>query len=107
MRNDARRADLGRPDRFAGAYRTNGVDPQRPLIQVPPIPVQGKAMHCKDVDLFADTVIEEGGNECRIDGRDATEHARQARRHAADPGARLTHHLGEQRPVRVERAVPM
>jgi hypothetical protein len=103
---EGRDADLGHPDRQVG-HGTDLVELGRPVLELPVIPVEWKAVDRHRLDMvehaLAGHVLDERG----IDRRDAAQHPDEAGTFGADGAASQDRHLGEARPVRVLLEGPM
>src|SRR3546814_10930760 len=64
---------FGHPDRLV-RNRTNAVDPSRPFVDLPKVPVERKAMDGDDIDIVQSTLGTEPFDECRIDRRLTPQH---------------------------------
>jgi hypothetical protein len=100
------RPHLRDPDRQV-RHRLDLLEALRPLMDRPMVPVQGEPMHRHGLHTVQHPLRLHVGDETRVDGRDAAEHAHQA---GAFGGHRLggeLGHGGEEPPLGVELKGPV
>ena len=74
---------------------------------MPPVPIEREAVDGDNVYGITDAPPKEVADEQRVDRRNTTQHARQARRHTRQTLAGQADHFREQGPLRVLVAVPV
>ena len=100
-------AAFGDPDRPVRHYGADVLEPLRPFVDRPQVPVEREAVHGYGIDGVHRPVLDHQPHEVGIDRRHAAQHAGEPRALGGDGKARLTRHLAEHRPARVKLEVPV